>query len=110
MYPVKATVVPVAPHPIVLGLPFRRRFDNTLPRGSETQDYSGVTCICLGVPPSHGLTFPDALLRHAGYKNADPAQCDYRQVLEVKVSWSSLLQEGKELPAKELSSYLDTAF
>ena len=86
------------------------RFDNTLPRGSATQDYSGVTCICLGVPPSHGLTFPDALLRHAGYKNADPAQCDYRQVLEVKVSWSSLLQEGKELPAKELSSYLDTAF
>ena len=110
VYPVHCLVVEHAPGDVVLGLPFRRRYDVALPSkfrvpsAGTHQTAVGVTHACLGVPNGYGVSFPRALA--ARYSDERPANIAYRQVLELRPDWMTWQHTGKELTAESLRTYL----
>jgi hypothetical protein len=110
VYPVRCVVVDQAPGDIVLGSPFRRRFDTALPEKFKPTPAPhgqgmGVTHVCLGVPEGYGVQFPSAGMRK-GFHPRAPAEVAFKQVLRVRQSWQNWKQTGKELSADELQSHL----
>ena len=109
-YPVHCLVVEHAPGKIVLGLPFRRRYDVALPAKFRVPSAGthrtavGVTHACLGVPKGYGIQFPPALA--ARYVDKQPSETAYRQVLEFQPDWVSWQHTGKEITADSLRTYL----
>jgi hypothetical protein len=110
VYPVHCLVVEHAPGEVVLGLPFRRRYDVAMPPNFRVpsagahQTAVGVTHACLGVPKGYGVSFPRALA--ARYANQHPADMEYRQVLELQPDWVTWQHTGKELTAESLRAHL----
>jgi hypothetical protein len=110
VYPVHCLVVPHAPGDIVLGLPFRRRYDIALPLKFKVpsagvhQNGLGVTHTCLGVPKGYGVSFPRAL--EARHQTAHPSTVAFRQVIEVSPEWITWRHTGKELAAEALRTHL----
>ena len=107
VYPVKCNVVDHAPFPIVLGLPFRRRYDVPLPHGFKPRTGKqgmGVAYVGLGVPVGYGVSLPPGLSKRAA--QADPATIPYKQVLPVTLSWQNWRQPGKELSPTALRPIL----
>jgi hypothetical protein len=110
VYPVHCLVVEHAPGDVVLGLPFRRRYDVAMPpkfrvpSAGAHQTAVGVTHACLGVPKGYGVSFPRALA--ARYANHNPADMEYRQVLELQPDWVTWQHTGKELTAESFRTHL----
>jgi hypothetical protein len=110
VYPVHCLVVENAPGDVVLGLPFRRRYDVAMPRNflvaaaGAHQTAVGVTHACLGVPKGYGVSFPRALAARTSSHN--PADMEYRQVLELQPDWVTWQHTGKELTAESLRTHL----
>ena len=107
VYPVKCNVVDHAPFPIVLGMPFRRRYDVHLPHGFKPRTGKqgmGVAYVGLGVPVGSGVILPPGLSKWAA--QADPASIPYKQVLPVTLSWPNWRQTGKELSTTALRPIL----
>lgn len=84
-YHVYRTLVNHAPAEVVMGMPFRRRYDMPFPAGYPAQQATGVTSMCLGVPPGHGLYFPKALRRR--FVGQDPTRTDFCQILRLDTTW-----------------------
>ena len=107
VYPVKRNVVDLTPFPIVLGLPFRRRYDVPLPHGfkpSTGKQGMGVAYVGLGVLVGYGVSLPPGLSKRAA--QADPASLACKQVLSVTLSWQNWRQTGKELSPTALRPIL----
>ena len=107
VYPVKCNVVDHAPFPIVLGLPFRSRYDVDLPHGFKPRTGKqgvGVAYVGLGVPVDYGVSLLPGLSKLAA--RADPATIPYKQVLPVTLSWHDSRQTGKELSPTALRPIL----
>ena len=100
VYPVRCVVVDHAPGDIVLGLPFRRRYDVPAPlrfklKVNSSKQGMGVTHVTLGVPKGYGVSFPSGLAKSV--TDSTPAEQSYRQVLTLDLSWQTWRQTGKEL-------------
>ena len=109
VYPVRCVVVDHAPGDIVLGLPFRRRYDVPTPykfkaKHSPNKQGMGVTHVNLGVPKGFGVSLPPGLSKRL--EQSDPASVEYKQVLTLDLSWQNWRQTGKELTPEALRPVL----
>lgn len=100
-YPVYCALVDAAPAEVVLGVGFRRKHNAPYPPGYPENQGMGVTSLCLGVPPGHGLFFPKSLRRR--YQDADPASVGFRQVLQLRTPYVMWGVEGKRLTPAQLT-------
>lgn len=103
-YHVFCTLVNHAPAEVLLGLPFRRRYDMPFPAGYPAQQATGVTSMCLGVPPGYGLCFPKALRRR--FVGQDPTRTGFCQILRLDTTWEKWQVPGKKLTPEQLSADL----
>jgi hypothetical protein len=102
-------VVDNAPGDIVLGLPFRRRYDVPTPhkfqaKHNPTQQGMGVTHMVLGVPKGFGVSLPPGISKRM--EEADPSSVEYKQVLKLDLSWQNWCHTGKELAPEALRPIL----
>ena len=113
MYSVRCVVVDNASGDLVLGLPFRRRYDTALPfafkprQGPDHGQGLEVTHVCLGVPEGYGVSFPSRKLAER-FEPKRPAEVSFKQVLPVKPTWQNWRQPGKELSTEELRAQLSS--
>jgi hypothetical protein len=111
VYPVRAVLVDNAPGDVVLGLPFRRRYDSAFPANFTPRDGHahgqglGVTHMCLGVPVGYAVKFPTRKMAEQSAPQS-PEESAFKQILAVKPTWQNWRQSGKELSPAELRAYL----
>ena len=109
VYPVRCVLVDNAPGDIVLGLPFRRRYDAALPAGYKPRNAPahgqgmGVTHICLGVPLGYGVSFPGRKFEQQ-VAPRKPHETEFKQVLRVEKAWKNWRQKGNSSPQKSSRS------
>jgi hypothetical protein len=109
VYPVRCVVVDSAPGDVVLGLPFRRRYDVQAPYkvvANHKHDGQGlgVTHLTLGVPEGYGVSYPAQLAQK--WADTEPAAKQYKQVLRLDTSWQTWRQTGKEMVPETLRPVL----
>jgi hypothetical protein len=103
-------VVEKAPRDIVLGLSFRRRFDLAFPAAFRPAQGSGVTHVCLGVPPGHGVCFPRVLRDKPFYAGKDPSATPFRQVLALDTTWQRWPLTGKVVAPQHFRAMLSARY
>ena len=104
-------VVNSAPHPVVLGLPFRSAFCRQMPASLRfvAEPLWEVAQMFLLVEPGTALRLP-ACLHHPAYEGKPLSECSFVQQLSLQTGWKSWRARGQLVPAAEAGTFMQKFF